>query len=375
MIQLHLAANIAEYRHQYKITQEELAQFLGVTKASVSKWENGQSYPDITLLPRLASYFNISIDQLLGYHAQMTREKIKQCYHQLASDFANLPFEQVMTRTKELIKEYYSCYPLLLQIVILWMNHLNMAGSEERQRKIQQDIRQLCDRIISESDQSILVSDAVVLRAMVQIQLKETQAAIDSLEEILDPKRLTKQSDGLLIEAYRLNGEPEKAEKAIQINMLMNLLGLFSNGSLYLSMHLQNARLAELIINRLEKLMKIFEADKLHNNTALAIYYQAAIFYCMQDKKQEALEKMKKYANCSIDMIEHGIKLHGDGFFTKVDEWFNELDLGADPVRNVKLIVSDILRMFENPSLSVLFDMEEYQQLKKTLHRRLQKEK
>ena len=95
----------------------------------------------------------------------------------------------------------------------------------------------------------------------------------------------------------------------------------------------------------------------------------------LREEKQEALEKMKKYANCSIDMIEHGIKLHGDGFFTKVDEWFNELDLGADPVRNVKLIVSDILRMFENPSLSVLFDMEEYQQLKKTLHRRLQKEK
>ncbi|WP_419762087.1 helix-turn-helix domain-containing protein, partial [Bacillus mobilis] len=37
----------------------------GITKASVSKWETGQSYPDITFLPLLASYFNISIDELI----------------------------------------------------------------------------------------------------------------------------------------------------------------------------------------------------------------------------------------------------------------------------------------------------------------------
>ncbi len=373
--QLQLAANIAEYRHQCKITQEELAQFLGVTKASVSKWENGQSYPDITLLPRLASYFNISIDQLLGYHAQMTKENIKKYYHQLASDFANLPFEQVMTRTNELVKEYYSCYPFLLQMVILWMNHLKMAGSEDRRKHILQDIRHLCDRIISESDQSVLASDATVLRAMAQLQLKETQAAIESLEVILDPKRLTKQCEGLLSEAYRMNGESEKAEKVIQINMLMHLLGILSSGSQYLSMHLKNIELAEIIINRLEKLMEIFKADKLHNNTALAIYYQAALFYCMQEKKQEALEELKKFANCSIDMIEQGIRLHGDDFFTKVDEWFGELDLGTGSVRNVKLIVSDILQVFENPSLSILFDTEEYQQLKRTLYKRLRKDK
>ena len=44
------------------ITQEELAEVLGVSSAAISKWEHGQMYPDITLFPVIARYFNISID-------------------------------------------------------------------------------------------------------------------------------------------------------------------------------------------------------------------------------------------------------------------------------------------------------------------------
>lgn len=365
--QLQLAANILKLRHERQITQDELAEFLGVTKASISKWENGQSCPDIMLLPRLASYFNISIDQLLGYEAQMTKEKIKESYHELASHFANLPFEEVMTKTNELVKEYYSCYPLLLQVVILWVNHYNLADSENRKKEIQKSIIELCDRIIIESEDTILSSDATVLKAIIQIQRKETITAIKSLEKILDPKGLIRQSDGLLIQAYQLNGEPDKAEKAAQVSIFTNLLGILSCGIQYFSMHLSEVELAESILQRLEKVMDIFEVSKLHSNISLIIYYQAAIYYCMNQRKAEAIEQLQKFADCSIYMINKGIRLHGDGFFTKLDDWFHELDLGSEPVRNENLIISDILQMFENPGLSILFDCKEYKQLKKHL--------
>ena len=52
---LNLSNNLVRLRRERKITQEELADFIGVTKASVSKWENRQSTPDILLLPQLAS--------------------------------------------------------------------------------------------------------------------------------------------------------------------------------------------------------------------------------------------------------------------------------------------------------------------------------
>ena len=52
---LNLAENIIRLRHDKKITQEQLADFVGVTKASVSKWETKQSMPDILLLPHNVS--------------------------------------------------------------------------------------------------------------------------------------------------------------------------------------------------------------------------------------------------------------------------------------------------------------------------------
>jgi len=62
--------NISRYRKLKNITQEELANKLGITFQAVSKWETGQTYPDITLLPNLAAILELSIDKLMGYTFQ-----------------------------------------------------------------------------------------------------------------------------------------------------------------------------------------------------------------------------------------------------------------------------------------------------------------
>ena len=75
----YLPANLKKYRIQKDLTQEEVAEFLGITAQSVSKWERGESYPDITLLPALANIFETSVDLLLGMdtiRAEQTRLEI-----------------------------------------------------------------------------------------------------------------------------------------------------------------------------------------------------------------------------------------------------------------------------------------------------------
>ena len=61
-----LGKRITQHRKRLGMTQDKLAEQLGVTAQAVSKWENDQSCPDITMLPRLAEIFGISIDALLG---------------------------------------------------------------------------------------------------------------------------------------------------------------------------------------------------------------------------------------------------------------------------------------------------------------------
>ncbi len=63
---MEFGKRIAQLRRQMGLTQEALAQKLGVTNQAVSKWESGQCCPDIELLPRLAEVFGVSIDALFG---------------------------------------------------------------------------------------------------------------------------------------------------------------------------------------------------------------------------------------------------------------------------------------------------------------------
>lgn len=61
-----LGNRISELRREAGLTQEQLAGMLGVTYQAVSKWETGNSYPDISLLPRLSEIFHVSLDSLFG---------------------------------------------------------------------------------------------------------------------------------------------------------------------------------------------------------------------------------------------------------------------------------------------------------------------
>lgn len=66
-----LGKRIAANRKRLGITQDRLAEQLGVTAQAVSKWENDQSCPDITMLPKLAEIFGVTTDELLGIEPQV----------------------------------------------------------------------------------------------------------------------------------------------------------------------------------------------------------------------------------------------------------------------------------------------------------------
>lgn len=70
---LDLGNNIRQLRRRDKRTQEALADALGVTSQAVSRWESGGSYPDMSLIPSIANFFGVSIDELFGYTNERTK--------------------------------------------------------------------------------------------------------------------------------------------------------------------------------------------------------------------------------------------------------------------------------------------------------------
>ena len=75
---IYIGENIKRFRRERELTQETLADFLGVTFQSVSKWERGESYPDITFLPAIAAFFDVSYDELLGFDETFKEKKIQE---------------------------------------------------------------------------------------------------------------------------------------------------------------------------------------------------------------------------------------------------------------------------------------------------------
>lgn len=83
---LFLSENLKKYRVLKNFTQEDIANYLNITPQSVSKWERGESYPDITFLPALSNLLDTSIDLLIGMDT-MRAEQTYQDIHRSATDF------------------------------------------------------------------------------------------------------------------------------------------------------------------------------------------------------------------------------------------------------------------------------------------------
>lgn len=69
-MKINISENIRKFRKERGLTQEQLAEVLGVTVGAVSKWELGSSVPDVELIVDMAEFFDTSVDVLLGYEWQ-----------------------------------------------------------------------------------------------------------------------------------------------------------------------------------------------------------------------------------------------------------------------------------------------------------------
>lgn len=358
---------ITTLRKQRGITQEQVANFVGVTKAAVSKWEKGLSYPDISLLPKLATFFNLSIDELLGYKPQMTKENIRILYNNLANDFKSKDFSEVFDEINEICDEYYACFPLLMQMASLLLNYYSMAGWQQLQ--VLNKIFELCNRIEEHSHDVKLIRQTQTMKAYCYLILNQPEEVLKLLGDI----ELNTGNDVLIASSLQMLGEEQKAKETMQVSMFQNLISLLSMASQYLMMNVQNEHTFSEIISRMEKLIDAFNMHTLHLNSVLIFYLSAAQGYMMQKKEDEAIRMITKYCNVSKN-ITFPITLHGDEFFDSLDDWIlKEMDLGKNAPRDEASIKESIVQNIEeNPFFTTLHGRKDFQMIVSNLKHTLE---
>lgn len=106
-MKLKIGQTIRSLRTQNKVTQEELALYLGVTPQAISRWENESGYPDIELLPIIAAYFSVSTDELLGIDKSEREKRLKEIHREI-----NAPsFNEIDEKQLSILREYAAEFP------------------------------------------------------------------------------------------------------------------------------------------------------------------------------------------------------------------------------------------------------------------------
>lgn len=142
---IYLGENIKRLRLEKGLTQEILADFLGVTFQSVSRWERGEGYPDITILPVIARFFNVSIDDLLGVNKAENEEEITA----KLEEYDNLRREWENEKRKlDIITSLMEKYPNDFRVQLKYMEHLltftKIADSKSKILSLYENIQRSC---------------------------------------------------------------------------------------------------------------------------------------------------------------------------------------------------------------------------------------
>ncbi len=369
MNELNISKCIIQKRKEKGITQEKLAEYIGVSKASVSKWESGLSYPDILLLPELATFFNVSVDELLGYSPQLTREDIKKIYKKLSHEFASKPFDEVMEQCNQAIKKYYSCFPFLLSMIQLLLNHSVLAKTEDIKSEILQQCILLSQRVKEESRNSSDFKNANSMEALAEMALGNNEEVISLLNDKLVPYS---GDDVILIMAYQMLGENDQANKVNQILLYQNVIDTLTLLNNYLSLHMMEPVLFEQIYSQGIQIIDSFQMKEILTNAVFGIHIVAAQGYLMQEEKEKALNALEQYVNI-VCGYQYPLRLKGNEYFNQVDSWLEDnIIIGtSSPLDEITIKTNFIKILDENPAFTPLREDEHYKKILKTLKGKL----
>lgn len=151
-MKLRIGENIKNLRKEQDLTQEALAEQLGVSCQSVSRWETGACYPDLELLPVLANLFRVTVDSLLGLDAAAEQDAVQGYLEQFQTAVSQGHIDQCIAIAREGVAALPNNYALLNKL----MYALFVAGDEtgniidwkENQEKYDAEIVALGERIM-----------------------------------------------------------------------------------------------------------------------------------------------------------------------------------------------------------------------------------
>lgn len=158
---INFGTNLKNLRKEKGLTQETLAEILGVSFQTISKWERGETYPDITMLPAIASFFNVSVDDLLGVDKAQKEQKINE-YLELYDTMKLKDLSLTYQTYQKAVKEFPNDFRILIRYTELLYE---VKGFEQGKYKdISKEIVSIYEKIQNHcTDDNIRIRSKVIM--------------------------------------------------------------------------------------------------------------------------------------------------------------------------------------------------------------------
>ncbi|MBC8587790.1 helix-turn-helix domain-containing protein [Paratissierella segnis] len=305
---------IREYRKKKNITQEEMANRLGVTAPAVNKWENGNSQPDIMLLAPIARLLNITLDTLLSFEEELTAEEINNIIYEMDTKLKNENYEEVFKWAKGKIEQYPNCEQLIWQVSLVldaWLLAKDIPNAEEYESYI----NDCYVRALDSEDENIRSRAADSLFGFYS-RKKQYEKAEEYLNYFSNqnPERKRKQAF-IYSKTNRVNEAYKSYEELLFSGY--NMMSMIFQNIYILAMKEKNKEKASILVEKQKELANIFEMGKYHESSCRLDFVAAEMDV---EGTIETMERMLASVDTISDFTKSTLYEHME--FKKLDENF-----------------------------------------------------
>lgn len=353
MNKLLIGENIFKLRKERGLTQDELADFMKVSTAAVSKWESGNSYPDITLLPELASFFNVSVDKLLSFKSGLSDDEIQKIYRECEKLFSSNDIVSAIDKSKGYISKYNSSYSLKYKIGFLFFFY-SWKNTEKCIDMIKYAVY-LYEDIVKNSSSIELVEESLFQLSALYQFLNKDDKAVEALKKIhksdIDP-------DTMLACIYIKKNEMKRARKILQKRLYKRVNDISSICMTLLNSYNDDLSMIEKYHNLCMNIQREFSSN---GNCIFSFAYEYLTFaksYMDFKEYEKAVCMLKKMVeDLRINDINHSRELNTVWCFNELPDR-KERSITINMYENILKLLesSDFDQIRENKEFIDIFD-------------------
>lgn len=348
---------IRELRKNKGITQEQLAEVLEVSTPAISKWESCQTNPDISILPIIARFFNVSIDFLLGFSSEVSDEEIKIICDDVQRKFRNQKLEKAKKEWSNYLRQFPTNHRLRYKLAVIGVFNLDKAQSLEEMYSFANKLISIFEQC-SNSDELEIKQGSYFQMANLYIALQNFDKAQTILAQI--PKQSVNTSS-LLSMVYINKGNFEQANRNIQESIHRSLADIIIELSNMISIHHLNESNSEEIIELFSKQKQLISIFGLEPIYGIGLGLQYALQLAQNGEYERARAELKQVIDILEKYPQRAISIENIDFFKDIDSKTELVNNHEFQINAYRVLVNQIFGVIgENDSFQELeFQLEQ----------------